>query len=102
MGGGASWYGCFLNKWSLAHCNCDVGDDLPSTSSSALLRSESLALPDYESDEDELAVYAEDLAAIAELEDIPEDELFGWSDFEDDTARSSTSGQVEDDDMCTN
>jgi hypothetical protein len=88
-----------------AHCNYDVGDDVSSTSSRALLPSENLALPDYESDEDELAVYAEDLAAIAELEDIPEDELFGWSDFEDgdDTASSalSSSGQVEDDDMCT-
>lgn len=90
----------------MAHCNYDVGDDLPSTSSSALLPSEKLAPPDYESDEDELAVYAEDLAAIAELEDIPEDELFGWSDFEDgDDATqsvSSSSGQVEDDEMCTN
>lgn len=84
-----------------AQCNY-VGEDLEG---SASLPSENLALPDYVSDEDELAVYAEDLAAIAELEDIPEDELFGWSDFEDgdDTASSalSSSGQVEDDDMCT-
>ncbi|KIL57631.1 hypothetical protein M378DRAFT_87628 [Amanita muscaria Koide BX008] len=40
-------------------------------------------LPPFEEDEDEVAAYAEHFAALAEFEDIPDDELFSWSDFED-------------------
>ena len=34
-------------------------------------------------DDEELAAYAEECAALADFDDIPEEELFGWSDFEE-------------------
>ncbi len=90
-----------------AYCDCDVGCDTSSILSSGLLHSEDMPPPEF--DEDELAAYAEDLAAIAGLEDIPEEDLFGWGDFEegDGATAPATSfsgqghAQVEDDDnMC--
>ncbi|KAF8628067.1 hypothetical protein AX17_006070 [Amanita inopinata Kibby_2008] len=49
--------------------------------------------PDLE--EEEVAVYAEELSALAEFDDIPEEDLFSWSDFEDvaDAPVSSSSQQ---------
>ena len=34
-------------------------------------------------DDEELAAYAEECAALADFDDIPEEELFNWSDFEE-------------------
>ena len=34
-------------------------------------------------DDEELAAYAEECAALADFDDIPEEELFSWSDFEE-------------------
>jgi hypothetical protein len=34
-------------------------------------------------DDEELAAYAEERAALADFDDIPEEELFSWSDFEE-------------------
>ena len=34
-------------------------------------------------DDEELAAYAEECAALADFNDIPEEELFSWSDFEE-------------------
>lgn len=34
-------------------------------------------------DDQELAAYAEKCAALADFNDIPEEELFSWSDFEE-------------------
>lgn len=105
--GGRAWYYFFLLLSMVANTYCDY--DVGETSSSGLLRSEDLPPPEF--DEDELAAYAEDLAAIAGLEDISEEDLFGWSDFEDvdhataPVASFSVQGhpQVEnDDDMCIN
>ena len=33
--------------------------------------------------DEELAAYAEECAALADFGDIPEEELFSWSDFEE-------------------
>ncbi|KAF8345473.1 hypothetical protein F5887DRAFT_966905 [Amanita rubescens] len=89
-----------VSKWE-EELGCDT--------SSGLLHSEDMPPPEF--DEDELVAYAEDLAAIAGLEDIPEEDLFGWSGFKDgDGATASAASfsgqghaQVEnDDDMCIN
>ncbi|KAM6492240.1 hypothetical protein JOM56_011964 [Amanita muscaria] len=56
----------------------------PTSGSNEFLSSEiTTQLPPFEEDEDEVAAYAEHFAALAEFEDIPDDELFSWSDFED-------------------
>ena len=34
-------------------------------------------------DDEELAAYAEECAALADFDDIPEEELFSWSDFDE-------------------
>ena len=34
-------------------------------------------------DDEELAAYAEECAALADFDDIPEEELFSWSDLEE-------------------
>ena len=34
-------------------------------------------------DDEELAAYAEECAAMADFDDIPEEELFSWSDLEE-------------------
>ena len=66
----------------------------PVTSSSGLLPSEDMLPP-----EDEVAAYAEDLTAIDELGDMPDDELFSWSDFEDEGGTAKLPSR-QDDDMC--
>ncbi|KAF8632693.1 hypothetical protein AX15_001746 [Amanita polypyramis BW_CC] len=74
----------------------------PLTSSSGFLRSEDKPPPDLD---EEVAAYAKDLAAINKLDDIPDDELFSWSDFEDEGGITKSWSQQEltlseDDDMC--
>ncbi|KAK2465105.1 hypothetical protein APHAL10511_002913 [Amanita phalloides] len=82
----------------------ELGCIPPISSSGESLLSEDMLPPDFE-DEDEVAAYAEDLAVIA---DMPEEDLFSWSDFEDGDGAASPSpgqgcGQIEDDDeMCVN
>ncbi|PFH49388.1 hypothetical protein AMATHDRAFT_63366 [Amanita thiersii Skay4041] len=47
------------------------------------------AVPPPDLIDEEIAAYAEELSALADFDDIPEDELFTWSDFEDDDAAPS-------------
>ena len=58
-----------------------AGSGLADATTRSLQEGEELTPIDL--DDEELAAYAEECAALADFDDIPEEELFSWSDFEE-------------------
>lgn len=66
-------------------CSCTASGSASSydTTTTTTWPQEEEELTPIDLDDEELAAYAEECAALADFDDITEEELFSWSDFEE-------------------